>query len=288
MKNKQKTKSPVGKSVLTLLCIGLAASLASIASVQAVIIDDFQSYTAGSNLLGQGPWLSTSPADTGVGITVEDIGGGVKVGQFADTSAATLGATLLPPIASGSNTIAFTARASALADPNDTSGFLARLDSGFGINSALDNTFQIGFSNGNRILWLANYTAVTGQTAVNSITVGNWYVFEITYDFTHTQGDLNTNYADFTVTDLASSTLVTSQSLSWANQNGGRTVLGAIDFLTGSTNADSTYQLDNIAFVPEPSSFALFAASMSGLVIFARRRRRVFPQMTATGLPADL
>ena len=55
MKNKQKTKSPVGKSVLTLLCIGLAASLASIASVQAVIIDDFQSYTAGSNLLGQGP-----------------------------------------------------------------------------------------------------------------------------------------------------------------------------------------------------------------------------------------
>ena len=76
MKNKQKTKSPVGKSVLTLLCIGLAASLASIASVQAVIIDDFQSYTAGSNLLGQGPWLSTSPADTGVGITVEDIGGG--------------------------------------------------------------------------------------------------------------------------------------------------------------------------------------------------------------------
>lgn len=266
-----KTKQNNQYHITRLLCAGMVALCASTAS--AVIIDDFQSYTSGTDLVGQGPWIAGfAPTISGTNITVQDIGAGAKVAQFFDNSASTLSARLQPPIASGSNTLSYTARISSVVDSADTSWFSATLNSGLGINSALDPTFTLGFGNNNTVIWLANFTALTGATANNSVTVGDWYKFDITYDFTHTQGDLNTNYANFTVTNLTTPGVLTTQSLSWANQNGGRTVLGAIDFITGSTHADSTYQLDNIAFVPEPSSFALLGVGLAGLGLVRRRR----------------
>ncbi len=273
------SRKPWGKPALAWLAetIGVAAVLVGvwgmpISARGSLIIDSFDSYPVGA-LFGQGGWTNTVPGDITDGITVASDPGAISspnVALFDDHTNATLGIRYATGMG-GVGTISFYARP-LTNNLSNSSGFDMRLNSDIagGIVSP-DAFFQVGFSpSGPDIHWIVPFFPAANGSVSGVVTTGTWYRFYMDYDISHTTlGD--TNRVDLQITDVATSTVIVNQSITFPNQNGGRTFFGSFDFLTGSVSDPSMYQVDNLA-VPESSTAALVIASGSLIVRKWRRR----------------
>lgn len=133
-------------------------------------------------------------------------------------------------------------------DPNDTTGFVGR-------------AFLIAGTTGDFTLGLSNDDAVSDTTFGIDFTAGTTYSLQLAYNF-------NTQETSLTVVGFGTIT-ATDEFL-----NGAPSQLSSYAFRLGFQDEGEFY-IDNLLVqqVPEPSSAALLALGMAGLL--NRRRRRV-------------
>lgn len=267
----------------SLLTLSAAFSLAGL-SQAALLVDNFDGYTDGSNMNGQGPWNVSNgfatPGGEAIAIatisTFEGSPGAALIGGFTPTN------TLLPTVLSSDPinvsmfTVGFPTATFAMdfgfldstgANRDDyrislssTGGNLLTIDL---TPAASVNTFNISFSSD-------YFTGVTNWGTLDALdTLGNPY-FQISFQ-TYTDGIGGMFYSLNDVNSgVMSSGLLADGLLADTLLTDSITGL-SISSITAGAAGDGFLVIDNVSVVPEPTSAMLGLLGAS--FVFLRRRR---------------
>ena len=262
------------KSTLLAIFTGLFAMSAASAAV--VYSENFNSYSTG-NLTGQGSWTN-SPAFFSSVATVGNATTGVNTTNAAARGTGISAAGAFAPVSLGLGSYTSgTFQMDVMKAPGTSTIYMA----GFGVGST-STAFSFGLSS-NTFLFrqgVAEGTSLSLYSAPSTLittTDSSWYRITANIDFTGS----NSTITGVTVQNL---TTAGSPFTAYFNSAANQTTLAlASDETTwdrayvrvGASTETGIGYVDNLQFtaVPEPTTWALLAASLTTVMVLRRRRR---------------
>ena len=240
----------------------------------ATLVDDFDGYTAGTDLSGQAGWSGSTVYDVIADATAISSPNSVRVTDVDGSSH--LQTTVVTELAPGDGRITWYGKHDAANNLADTSGFsltlFATLDAA---GAGADRFFSTGFSSADSIfIWTkfgnpSDGGTVSSASAPGTVAVDTWYKFDIDYFIVPGTFDKT---VDLTISPASGGPAIVSEAINVVNNQGGRPLMTWIEFNTGSTHQDSTWYLDSVSIVPEPASLVLLSLGAVILLRFGRPR----------------